>query len=622
MRLYMTTIIPPLICSGGLQTLTPRPSPALRRERVGRLGGPGEGPAGLTVLCRVNCLILILALSTLFAACARQEPHDAIPSGQGRGDLRLALDSFNQARLLQQIQILASDEFEGRLPGTRGEELTVNYLIDRFKKIGMKPGNPDGTFIQNVPLVGITGDPKATFSLGSQKFPVQIPQECVAFTRHVVPELKVENSSMIFVGYGIIAPEYGWDDYKGMEVKGKTLLMLVNDPPVPDPNDPSKLDEKIFGGKAMTYYGRWTYKYEIASKLGAAAAIIIHETGPAGYPYEVVSGSWGRENFDIQRSDNYISRVAVESWMNLEMAKRLLKINGLDFEALKNSAVSRDFKPVPLKTKAGFWIKNRVREIRSNNVMAKVEGSDPQLKKEYVIYTAHWDHLGKDTKLSGDQVFNGAVDNASGTAGLLNIAEAYSRLQTPPRRSVLFLAVTAEEQGLLGSKYYAENPVYPLNRTAAVINMDGLNMWGRSKDFIVVGLNNSTLDDLVQEEARFQKRTVAPDPEPEKGYYYRSDHFEFAKKGVPALDADSGIEIIGKPEGYGRQKKDEYTTSDYHKVTDEVKPDWNLGGAVEDLQLLFQVGYRVAQSPGMPEWKQGSEFKELRNEMMRPSGSR
>jgi Zn-dependent M28 family amino/carboxypeptidase len=532
------------------------------------------------------------------------------------------LDSFDQARLLKQIQILASDEFEGRLPGTRGEELTVNYLIDQFKKIGLKPGNPDGTFIQNVPLVGITGEPKVMFSLGNRKIPVQIPQECVAFTRHVVPELKVENSPMVFVGYGIIAPEYGWDDYKGMEVKGKTLLMLVNDPPVPDPNDLSKLDEKIFGGKAMTYYGRWTYKYEIASKLGAAAAIIIHETGPAGYPYEVVSDSWGRENFDIQRSDNYISRVPVESWMNLEMAKRLLKINGLDFDSLKSSAVSRDFKPLPLKTKAGFWIKNRVREIRSSNVMAKLEGSDPQLRNEYLIFTAHWDHLGKDTKLPGDQVFNGAVDNASGTAGLLNIAEAYARLQPPPRRSVLFLSVTAEEQGLLGSKYYAENPLYPLTRTAAVINMDGLNMWGRTKDFIVVGLNNSTLDDLVQEEAHSQKRTVVPDAEPEKGYFYRSDHFEFARKGVPALDADSGIDIIGKPEGYGRQKKDEYTASDYHKVTDEVKPDWNLEGAIEDLQLLFQVGYRVAQSPDMPEWKQGSEFKELRDKMMRTSGSR
>jgi Zn-dependent M28 family amino/carboxypeptidase len=569
---------------------------------------------------RAKKLVVIASLLLLPAACTKREVSELGSSGRvGDPELQVALGSFNQARLLEQVRTLASDKYEGRLPGTRGEELTINYLVEEFRTLGLKPGNPDGTYLQKVPLVGITGEPKVTFSYGNQKISVQLPQDCVAFSPRRVPEVKIENSEMIFVGYGIIAPEYGWDDYKGTDVTGKTLVMLINDPPVPDPQDPSKLDEKMFKGKAMTYYGRWTYKYEIASKLGATAAIIIHETVPAGYPYEVVSSSWGRENFDTQNPDKNLNQVAVELWMHLDIAKTLLKISGQDFESLKRSAGSRDFRPMILKTKANFWIKNKIREIQSNNVVAKLEGSDPSLKDEYVIHMAHWDHLGKDPKLQGDQIFNGAVDNATGTAGLLDIAEAYTQLKTPPRRSVLFLSVTAEEQGLLGSKYYAENPLYPLTRTVATINMDGLNTWGRTKDVAVIGLGNSSLDDVLEEEAQLQGRTIVPDPEPEKGYYYRSDHFEFAKKGVPALDTNAGIEIIGKPARYGRQKRDEYTARDYHKVTDEVKPGWDLSGTIEDLQLLFLVGYRVAQDSGMPQWKPGSEFKEIRAKMMQSS---
>ena len=367
----------------------------------------------------------------------------------------------------------------------------------------------------------------------------------------------------------------------------------------------------------MTYYGRWTYKYEIASEKGAAAAIIIHETGPAGYPFEVVSGSWGRENFDLRRPDKNMGRVAVESWINVETARKLLKLGGQDLDDLKKRAISKDFKPVSLNAKANFKLKNTLREVDSQNVIAKLEGSDPSMKDEYVVYSAHWDHLGKDEKLQGDQIFNGALDNASGVAALLELAEAFTRLGTSPKRSVLFLSVTAEEKGLLGAKHYAENPLYPLAKTVANLNMDGVNQWGRTEDIVVVGLGNSTLDDVLAEAAKTQKRVLQPDAEPEKGFYYRSDHFEFAKLGVPALYTNPGTNYVGKPADYGQQKRNEYTSKNYHKVSDEIKPDWDLSGAVEDLQLLFQVGWRVAQSERIPEWMPGTEFKARREEMLK-----
>jgi Zn-dependent M28 family amino/carboxypeptidase len=518
---------------------------------------------------------------------------------------------------MQHTKVLSGDEYEGRGPGTKGEELTVKYLTEQFQKIGLKPGNPDGTYTQKVPLAGFTGQPTASFTAGDKKIDLNFPTDYVAVSRRFVPESKVENSDIVFVGYGVVAPEYGWDDYKGVDVKGKTIVMLINDPAVPDPSDPSKLDEKVFKGKAMTYYGRWTYKYEIASQKGAAAAIIVHETGPAGYPYEVVSGSWSRENFDIQRPDKNMGRVAVESWITNERAKELFTAGGQDFDALKKAAVTKDFKPVALKAKANINVKNTLRAIDSLNVLGKVEGSDPTLKEEYVVYTAHWDHLGRDPKLAGDQIFNGALDNASGTGALLEIAEAFTKMATPPKRSVLFLAVTAEEKGLLGAKYYAENPLYPLNKTLANINMDGVNQWGRTKDVTMVGDDNSTLIDLLKEAASSQARGVNPDPESEKGFYYRSDHFEFAKQGVPALYTDSGIDYVGKDASYSKQKRDEYTNKDYHKVSDEIKPDWDLTGAVDDAQLLTMIGYRVAQGEKYPEWKAGSEFKAKRDQMMK-----
>ena len=533
-----------------------------------------------------------------------------------------ALGSITSNDLLRHIRVLASDEYEGRAPGSRGEELTVSYLTRQFRGLGLQPGNPDGTFEQTVPLVGLTAKSTASLIAGGKKLNLRFPDDYVAVTRRFVPEVKVHNSEIVFVGYGVVAPEYDWDDYKGVDVKGKTLLMLINDPAVPDPRDPARLDDNLFKGRAMTYYGRWTYKYEIASQKGAAAALIIHETGPAGYPYEVVSGSWGGENFDIQTPGKNLEWVAVEAWIHLDQAKQLLAASGLDLDALKKAAVSRDFQPVPLKARASFHVQNRLREIESRNIIAKLEGSDPEHKDEYVIYTAHWDHLGRDEKRQGDQIFNGALDNASGTAGLLEIAEAFTKLETPPKRSILFLAVTAEEKGLLGTKFYAHNPLYPLHRTLANINMDGLNQWGRTRDIVSIGYGNTTLDDLLRDAAATQGRTVKPDAEPEKGYFYRSDHFEFAKQGVPALSPDSGTEFIGKPEGYGIQKRKEYTERDYHKVSDEVKPDWDLSGAVEDLHLFFQVGYRVAQDDTYPEWKPGTEFKARREQMLRQAADK
>ena len=526
-----------------------------------------------------------------------------------------AAQAIDTASLLQHIKDLAADSMEGRAPGTPGEEKAVAYLTQQFQKLGLQPGNPDGTYIQKVDLIGYTAHPTASFTAKGKTVSLRYPDDYIANSRHNRDSTRIDSSDVIFVGYGVVAPEYQWDDYKGVDVHGKTILMLINDPAVPAANASKgdALDTTMFKGKAMTYYGRWTYKYEIASAKGAAAAIIIHETGPAGYPYEVVRSSNSAEQFDVPSADAE-NRVPVEGWIRLEKAKELLRNAGLNFDSLKAAAKRKDFTPVAVGAKASFNVRIAHRQIQSKNVVAKLEGGDR--KDEYVIYSAHWDHLGRDTTLKGDQIFNGAADNASGCAALLDIAAAFKKLPAAPKRSILFLSVTAEEKGLVGSKFYAQHPLYPLNKTVANINMDGINQWGRTNDFTVIGLGNSSLDDDLTRILKADGRTVRPDAEPEKGFYYRSDHFEFAKQGVPALDTDAGTEFAGKPSGYGMKKRDEYTSRDYHKPSDEVKKDWDLSGGVQDVRTLFRVGYVIAQKDSMPEWRAGNEFKARRDSTM------
>ena len=414
------------------------------------------------------------------------------------------------ALLLHHIEVLAADDFEGRAPASPGEDKTVAYLTSQFQKLGLKPGNPDGTFVQQVPLVGFKTTATGALQIQNTTIPLDTPEAWVAVSRRITPEVEVENSDIVFVGYGVVAPEYGWDDYKGLDVTGKTLLMLVNDPPVTQANDPSQLDPALFGGRAMTYYGRWTYKYEIAAEKGASAVLLVHETGPAGYPYEVVKGSWGRENFEIPTPDKNASRPAIEAWIPLPTALALCQAAGLDFDTLKAQAARPDFQPLPLpKATASFKAANELRETQSQNVLARLPGADPTLADELIIYTAHWDHLGRDDSLApADTIYNGAADNASGTAGVLEIARLFTQAPAP-KRSVLFLAVTAEEKGLLGSRYYATNPLYPLEKTLAVLNMDVINLWGRTADITSVGLGQSTLDDTLATLAAQQGRTVA-----------------------------------------------------------------------------------------------------------------
>lgn len=561
-------------------------------------------PHRRSALCATASGVALLVLG----ACGGTEQaapteSDVVPAA--------ALAAVDTGTLMQHIRVLAADSLLGRQPGTAGEERTVAYLEGQFRALGLSPGNPDGTFVQQVPLVGITvtNAPSLTFTRGTTTRSLRWRDDYVAWTKHVEPTASLQNSELVFVGYGTEAPEFRWDDFKGTDVTGKTLVMLVNDPPL--------ADTSRFGGPRMTYYGRWTYKYDQAIKHKAAGVLLIHETEAAGYPFSVVQGKTA-EQFDLVAPDRNLSRAAVEGWITLDQAKALFAMAGHDFDTLKARAVTDSFAPVPLGVTAKVTLKNSLREVASRNVIAKVEGSDPALRNEYVIYTAHWDHFGVGEPVKGDSIYNGAADNATGTAGLLALAKAYKAMPTPPKRSTLFLAVTAEEQGLLGAAYYALSPLYPLAKTVANINMDMLSLWGPTKDLTVIGLGNSELDDYAQAIAASQQRVLRPDAEPEKGFYYRSDHFNFAKQGVPAFYAEPGIDVIGKPAGYGRAKRDEYTANDYHAPQDEIKPDWDLTGAVQDLQLYLTLGYRVGNAAKYPEWRVGNEFRAIREAMLKP----
>ena len=512
--------------------------------------------------------------------------------------------------LMAEIKILSSDEFGGRAPGSPGEILTIAYLTEQFSDLGLAPGNPDGSWVQGVPLVGITPLAGSEFqvTMDGDSRELEPGRDYVAWTKHVVDQVEI-NAEFVFVGYGAVAPEYEWDDFGDVDVRGKILIFLVNDPPHDD----------IFGGSAMTYYGRWTYKHEVAAELGAAGSFVIHEEGPAGYPWEVVGSSPYSESFDLVAADENRSRATVEGWIQRTTAEELFAMADLEFDVAKQQAATRGFQPIPLGITGTTRIENELRRIDSQNFVAKIEGSTAP--DEYVLYVAHWDHLGLNPNLTGDQIFNGALDNASGTAGLIEIARAFSMPSSAvPRRSVLFLGVTAEEQGLLGSKHYSENPLYPAAQTVAAINMDGLNQWGRTHDLTVVGMGQSALDQVAAEVAVPLGRVLTPDPEPEKGFYYRSDHFSFAKAGIPAFYADGGVSYIDQPEGYGLAKREEYTANDYHAVSDEIKADWDLSGAVEDLIFFFRFGAYLAESSEWPTWSETSEFRAIR-ETQRPSST-
>jgi Zn-dependent M28 family amino/carboxypeptidase len=565
--------------------------------------------------------ISIVTAAVLVAGSSRGEtPASQAPATAAaqRQTAMTSMPAFEAGPILERIKVLSSDEFEGRAPGTKGEELTVKYLEDEFRKLGLKPGNTDGTYIQNVPLVGITAanTRPLTVAKGAQTRTFKWADEVVAWTKHVADTASIEDSDMIFAGYGVTAPEFDWDDFKDVDVRGKTIVVLVNDPQVPDASDPSKLDPKLFNGNAMTYYGRWTYKFAEGARRGAAGILIVHEEKPAGYPFSVVQGNL-REKFDLVTPDKNMGRASIEGWITLDTARQILKMAGQDFDALKKQAITRDFKPVPLGLKASLAIRNTMRTLDSRNVLAKIDGSDPQHRDEYVVYSAHWDHLGVGAPVHGDKIYNGALDNASGVAALLEIARAFTTVEPKPKRSILFLMVTAEEQGLLGSEYYSVTPIYPLAKTVANINLDGVNPWGRTRDITVIGMGASDLDDYLRDAAAEQGRTLRPDPEPEKGFYYRSDHFNFAKQGVPALYTDVGVDFVGKPADFSQRMRDQYNEQNYHAPSDEVKPDWDLSGALEDTRLLFLVGYRVANADTFPEWKPGNEFRATREEMLK-----
>ena len=517
-------------------------------------------------------------------------------------------ETINAESLMERIRFLSSDDLEGRAPGSPGEEKTIDYLRENFRSFGLAPGNPDGTYLQQVPLVRLTrAEPRSlVLDRGGEITELEQTQEFAAYTERVEEEIQAEGE-LVFVGYGVRAPEYDWDDFKDADLSGKILLILVNDPPVPQGPD----GDEIFGGPAMTYYGRWTYKFQIAAEARAAGAFVIHQTGPAGYPWEVISDS-DNVRFVLPSTGGQDDLLDVQGWLHVDATRKILAMADQDFDDLYAAAATRSFQPVPLGVTARIGVKNSIHTLDSANVVAKLEGTESP--EESIVYVAHWDHLGIDRSLEGDQIFNGALDNASGTAGLLEIAEAFGRLEEGLPRTVLFLAVTAEEQGLLGSRYYGRNPLYPPEGTVAAINMDGINLLGPTRDVTVIGMGQSTLDELAGRIAAEQGRILRADPEPEKGYYYRSDHFEFAKIGVPAFNPDQGIEYINQPEGWGIEMREQYTSEDYHQPSDEVKDFWDLSGAVEDLELFYRMGYELASGSDWPQWNETSEFRAVREE--------
>jgi Zn-dependent M28 family amino/carboxypeptidase len=525
---------------------------------------------------RIHSLFVLLVL--LLVSCA--QPAAENPSRANKTPPAAPPVDGNAIRA--HIQKLASDEMEGRAPGGKGEKLATAYIGDFYKSIGLK------TQFQPVPMVGITStvSPLVLTGRGARKT-LKYGDDFVAWSKRE-QAVTDANADLVFCGYGVVAPEYQWNDFKN-DVKGKMIVVLINDPQLED--------QTKFGGKAMTYYGRWTYKFEEAARQGAAGALIIHETEFASYPWEVVRGSWSGEQFDVARTDKGASTVPIQGWITRDVAAALFKSSGLDFDEMKKKALEQDFKPVPLGIKASVEVKNKMRTVDSKNVIGVLEGAEKP--DEYIVFTAHWDHLGIGEPQNGDKIYHGAVDNASGVASIMEIARAATKIQPRPKRSLVFMAVTGEEQGLLGSEYYADNPVFPLNKTLANINIDGANVYGRNNNHIeVVGFGYTTLEDILKDVVAQQGRTVIPDEAPEAGHYFRSDQFSFAKKGVPALYTKSVT-----PEDYK-----EYTAKRYHKPSDTFDPNWDMKAAVSDAEVLLQVALHVANGDKWPEWKPGTEF--------------
>ncbi|MEN1727602.1 MAG: M28 family metallopeptidase [Pseudomonadota bacterium] len=504
------------------------------------------------------------------------------------------------------VQTLSSDDFEGRAPGTRGGRLTLDYLVGEFAALGLMPGNGD-SYLQSVPMVELTNVERSDLSLmfGDEEVTLTYPEQMITGSNRLGTDLHaIEDSEVVFVGYGVVAPEYGWNDYEGLDVEGKTVVILVNDPGY------ATQDPDLFNGSAMTYYGRWTYKYEEAAHQGAAAALIVHETEPASYGWDVVINSWSGAQFELDDAGS-APKVALEGWITVETASTLFERAGLDFEAQKASAMSVDFEAVSLGATATASARNSVRYGESYNVLARIPGSERA--DEAVIYVAHWDHLGRNLALPGSSgIYNGAVDNASGTAGLLEIARLYQAAGTP-ERSVVFIAVTLEEYGLLGSRYYVNNPVIPTSQTVAAINMDALTLIGPTQDVSVVGYGASELEDILEPAVIAQGREMLQEPTPEAGYYYRSDHFNFARVGIPALYAKGGVAHREFGREYGMEQAAEYRAIAYHKPADEFDPDWAFEGVAEDMELLYVVGRTLSDGETWPNWREGNEFKAIRD---------
>ncbi|MGE5237050.1 MAG: M28 family metallopeptidase [Acidobacteriota bacterium] len=510
---------------------------------------------------------------------------------------------FSENDLRATIKTLSSDAFGGRAPGSEGERRTTDFISGKFKAYGLVPAD-HGSYLQAVALKQITADPHTSLAVSGGKAPLSFAYgtDMVASTGRPEREVSLKASPLVFAGYGIVAPEYGWNDYAGLDAKGKTVVVLVNDPGY------ATGDPKLFDGKAMTYYGRWTYKYEEAARQGAAGILIVHETGPAGYPWAVVQGSWTGPLEELPPGDAY--QPAIEGWITHDAAEKLFAAAGLKFDELERTAAERGFKPVPLKLTADLTLENTVHDIVSHNVVGLLRGASRP--GEAVIYSAHWDHLGERTGAAGKaEIFHGAVDNASGIAGLLELARTLAAGKRPAR-SVLFIATTAEEQGLLGAEYYVEHPLLPLKDTVADLNMDGLDTYGRTRDVSVRGRFMSRLDDDLAAEAKAEGLRLLPDSRPEKGYYFRADHFEFAKAGVPALSIGLGTDYVGHPAGWGLEQQDAFVRERYHKPADVYAPAWDLSGMLQQLTLLERTGFELANGDAWPAWRSGSPFAAAR----------